>query len=275
MNAIYGTPLSHLNAFTVTGKDAVKFLQGQCTQDIESLAINTSAAGAFCTAKGRIVTNVWLHKKSEQCVWVICHQTTHAAIQKHLAKYVAFFRGTLIEPLPDNIKLFGYYDTKIASDENKTVFAVHPELSYVWLNTDRETLPSCHPDMPNESAWRAKEIAHKVLWLDDQQIEKWIPQNVSLDDVLGISYTKGCYTGQEVVARLHYKGASKKSLVAIQYEGSSISKDLVQQGKVIGDIIQQSPLNNGTIALAVIKTDALEHPISLGGTQQSPIQVLS
>lgn len=286
MSELLSTRLNHLSVLSVTGKDAVKFLQGQCTQDVAGLPIGETAAGAFCTAKGRVVSNVWLFKRADDCIWLLCHVTSAPILQTHLTKYIAFFRGTVLKSEAENFIGYGVsealFQKTVDSEEltdSAVAFKLTEQFRHIWLSTSDENqtiseLLKQHEEQ-DASRWQALETKQKLLWLDDKQVEQWIPQNISLDEMDGISFKKGCYTGQEVIARLHYKGQSKKRLYALAWSEQQDSTDKIYaQGKAIGELVQQAKTDQGYFGLAVLKTDSLDQPIYQDENQQFQIELL-
>lgn len=287
MSELLSTRLSHLAVLSVTGKDTVKFLQGQCTQNVAGLPIGMTSAGAFCTAKGRTVTNVWLLKRADDCIWMLCHATSAPILQAHLSKYIAFFRGTELKSEIDNYIGYGVnealYRQLVESNKlpsSAVAFNLNQQFHHIWLsiadkNQSILDLLNQHQEI-DITQWQAREIQQKLLWLDAEQVEQWIPQNISLDEMDGISFNKGCYTGQEVVARLHYKGQSKKRLYAVTWTEQADSADKVYaQGKSIGELIQQVKTDQRYFGLAVLKTDSLNQPIYRDENQQFQIELLN
>ena len=122
--------------------------------------------------------------------------------------------------------------------------------------------------------WQVQDIKENKLWLSAEQVERWIPQNVSLDDLGGISFKKGCYTGQEVIARLHFKGKSKKRLFAVQWASEASVSTVMTATGAIGDVIQQASVNGQSYALAVLKEDNISDVMYGDENQQLIIELL-
>ena len=276
--------LSHLEIIRIQGPDALKFLQGQCTQDVMKLTPEAAQPGAFCTAKGRTVTNCWLYAHQTDDVILVCHRDSAPLLAKHLSKYIAFFRGTQLHFEPQRYQLTGLFER--AEQLTNAINAAAVVLP--WFTT--RSLLCCDVQSSQaeqidqqlsqlqalpESHWQAEDIAQRCLWLDADQHERWIPQNYSLDELGGISFEKGCYTGQEVVARLHYKGQSKKQLFALTWQDTSAcGKEIFQHGKIVGDVLNQASTAQGQVALAIVKTDAINEPLWLDKEQQIAIELL-
>jgi folate-binding protein YgfZ len=284
--------LDHLGLLLLSGPDAIKFLQGQCTQDVSKLSSSKPLHGAFCTAKGRAITNVWFLKFNTQTptIGILCHQSSASALQKHLAKYLAFFRGTTLTYEPGRFHGYGFYGSSdllgdignlLSSEDSHIVSDWAPCRALAFLDsksTDFAQALSTITELKTieVSKWQIDDIREKRLWLSSDQIERWIPQNFSLDDLDGISFTKGCYTGQEVVARLHYKGQSKKRLFTLYWDETQYPdvKNIFSDGKNIGEIIESSTFNGKSYALAILKADQAEQVLFADENQQFEIQLL-
>lgn len=252
--------LDFLGLLSVTGKDAVKFLQGQCTQDISKLEPEKLTAGAFCTAKGRAITNVWLVRpaQSDECIYLLCHSSSAQPLLTHLKKYIPFFRGTTISDLSDVSRLVGSsalpaFDTALFTatlDDGRSITALDASQS-----EQAESL-----NLQPAELWQQQDIENKVLWLNEDHIEEFIPQNFSLDELGGISYKKGCYTGQEVIARLHFKGQSKKQLYRLSWPKTAgkTDSDIYDDKGIAGIIVQSVAKGERIEALAILKTSSIE-----------------
>ncbi|TCS39797.1 YgfZ/GcvT domain-containing protein [Reinekea marinisedimentorum] len=259
MSQITYTNLEFLGLLSVSGKDAVKFLQGQCTQDISKLETAKLTAGAFCTAKGRTVTNVWLVRptQSNECVHLLCHRTSAALLLAHLKKYIPFFRGTTITDLSDTVTLIGSNQQTSAATPAEPMFTAD-------LPDGRSIAAYAEPidglELQPAHQWQQQDVLNRVLWLSADMAEEFIPQNFSLDDLGGISYKKGCYTGQEVIARLHFKGQSKKRLYKLSWPQSANKSDanLYDDKGIAGTVVQSAADGDQVVALAVIKTSSID-----------------
>lgn len=285
MTEIHCSHLTHLNVIRIHGPDALKFLQGQCTQDVMTLTPDGAKPGAFCTAKGRTVTNCWLYARQQDDIFLICHADSAALLANHLKKYIPFFRGTQLSFEPDTYAAIGLYQTGLefpwVESEDAFTFPWDKTRTILWYRTHSETAKTLNTwlseseeiPLPN---WQANDIKQQIPWLDGEQFERWIPQNFSLDDLGGISFKKGCYTGQEVVARLHYKGQSKKRLFSITWQDDTIvSRQLYQNGKVVGDIINIANTEDGVIALTILKADAAGSGLWLDKEEQAAVELLN
>jgi len=291
MSELTAYPLEHLAVLTISGKDSVKFLQGQCTQDINLLIPERASPGAFCTAKGRTITNVWLIRTNdaEPVIHLCCHRSSAARLSAHLSQYIAFFRGTVLTDNSERFQGFGlmgpgsedWVKTLPSMPANHFRCQGPDERWLFWLDSHSElaqsVLDRLAPVLASDAnAWQVADIQNHILWLTAEQIEKWIPQNFSLDRQGGISFKKGCYTGQEVIARLHFKGASKKNLYRLQWDGQQVSSGgKIYHGKsAIGEIVQQAATSSSQVALAILKVDSSHGTLYADESQQIVVELL-
>lgn len=265
MSDITFCKLNHLGLLTVRGNDAIKFLQGQCTQDVQSLQPGIASAGAFCTAKGRAITTVRLaiHEGISDCVHLICHRSSADILMRHLQKYILFFRGTTIENQTEQFTAIGLGGAASATKAGE--LAAERNGFATAINDDRQLLFVENSQLPDltfspSSSWEKSDIEQSILWMDSEQTEKWIPQNFSLDETGGISFKKGCYTGQEVIARLHYKGQSKKKLFKVTWNGPTIENgaDIYGPKGPSGKVLQQIAVDDQNYALAILPAEQTE-----------------
>ncbi len=275
--------LDHLDTIRIHGPDALKFLQGQCTQDVLAIDIGTAQPGAFCTAKGRAVSNCWIYARNQEDIYLICNKLSAPILAKHLQKYIAFFRTTKLTYEPGHFKaegIWGEAPENLAGTDTAFVFRWDNDRQMLWYQTNSSTNKSLQEWLNRQSqttmeTWQAEDIRQQRLWLDDTQTEKWIPQNFSLDEAEGISFNKGCYTGQEVVARLHYKGQSKKRLYTISWSADfGKASSVYQEGRSVGDILNQVKTQDGVLALAILKSDSVNKPLWLDEIKQLSVQML-
>lgn len=282
MNELQDRELRHLSAIQLSGSDTLTFLQGQCTQDTSRLKRHTPVMGGFCNAKGRLISTVQMVLLDQEPTRVLLIGSRSGLVElaKHLKKYAPLFRKMAFEFDPESVHFYGIIGsalpTELVTDDTLTLIPWSAERSLLYSPE-----PLARPDTNNASVmtpsdWAYQDIIAHKLWLDDAQAALWIPQNVSLDTLDGVSFKKGCYTGQEVVARLHYKGQSKKRLFSLSFTADQEpeSSEVYSGDTRIGDVIQTAFHNGKGAALAVLKTDKTDQPLSIGKELQVPVQLL-
>lgn len=283
-------PLKHYGVIHLSGQDAAKFLQGQLTCDIREVENHGSRLGAHCNIKGGMLTLYRVMTIPGGFLLRLNHDCLTSALQA-LNKYIIFSKATA-EDVSQQFIGFGVMGTDSHSvvqrlnttlpeqiDEavqitGATVIKVAPERYEIWLDNDHSAdfLPllesTCTPGTLND--WYTAEISAGIPDLAPATQERFIPQMVNLQAIAGVSFNKGCYTGQEIVARLQYRGKLNRYMVA----GTAEVDRLPIPGDTLftpnkpgaGEVLQASWLHEGQTALiqaVVSKKEADEHSLHL------------
>ncbi len=214
--------IPHLAVLSIAGNDAARFLQGQITCNIHDTGINKSCFGAICTPKGRAIAVFVLVHQAEQFLLVM-PRTQLATVKNHLQKYVLRAHVSLTDrsdslcllgqwpgnPAPTPLLLTTPIDNgvSIALANRELVIAPFEQATAFWLALTGQGFKVAHP-----AWWRNADIKAGIPWLCPMTAEQYIPQMLNLDQIGGISFNKGCYTGQEIIARTHFLGHAKRAL---------------------------------------------------------------
>ncbi len=221
--------LSSLAFIVVDGEDSAKFLQGQLTSDIRSLLEYQAAIAGFCNAKGRVISTLLVVKTDKAFILILPASLVEKVYQK-LQMYILRSKVALSRQ-KKHMHLLGLENsvngiTEIDRDWSELLlqnddFAVVTlpytlERSLCIVDTAKASLPDRlletldQPDHDQE--WLYLDVLSGFPWFDEPQSESYTPQMLSLDVLGGVSFNKGCYTGQEVVARTHFLGKAKRHL---------------------------------------------------------------
>jgi hypothetical protein len=227
-------PITHLAVLMVSGKDADKLLQGQITCNVNDVTGIKSSLGALCNPKGRAITTFLLVKTGEDFLIVLPVELLET-VKKRLQMYVLRSDVTLTDssdqhcliglchPANPAEPLFATTQEEIivvnisATQSRSLVIAKADKAIALW--SDRADYQGFQPE--NSEQWRYLDIISGIPWLTTETSEQFIPQMLNLDLLGGISFNKGCYTGQEVVARTHYLGKTKRALFLAECDTSS------------------------------------------------------
>lgn len=274
-------PLPALGLLSITGVDAGAFLQGQLTADINALKPGDSTFAAHCDHKGRMHANGILY----------CHSSNHFFLQlpasilesahKALAKYAVFSKITL-ETVSDNLAAFGSTKQLKASDVNAEVLITIPSttLNVFWLNHQATSSNDFANQLAHQFAatwcspadWEQLMIKAGLGFIEAETAGEFIPQMLNLDQLGGISFNKGCYTGQEIIARMKYLGAVKRRCFRFTAKNVSANTELSistgspiyhNEQKLAGTVISSVQNSDAIIGLAVLKIDVLNTPLEL------------
>ena len=269
-------------ALRVSGEDAAAFLQGQATSDVLALKPGHIGCGAFCNPKGRVIANFRIGRQEQG--------------------FVLFVSADLIEPLGRRLQMFVLRSrVKLENLAGQAAVAGAFETSETpgyrrewpesWALKDASgrrigLLPldgSTHPE--NESrlaaAWELADIATGFARITSTTREEFLPQMLNLDWLGGIGLEKGCYTGQEIVARTHYLGQLKRRLFRFVLTGETAPMPGTPLATATGDnpaagqVVNARADGNGHIhGLAVVTLEAAEsHALLLGDAQGPQIQI--
>ena len=216
-------PLSHLGVIRVEGEDAAKFLNGQLTQDFALLGFDQARLAAFLSAKGRMQATFIGFKRSATEVLLVCSHDLLAPTLKRLSMFVMRAKAKLTDATGD-FALYGL--------AGETVAAVAGSNQPTWAKTDVGAATVVHlypadgqpralwvagvgtppPEGPalDPALWLWSEVRSGVATLTAPVVEAFVPQMLNYESVGGVNFKKGCYPGQEVVARSQFRGTLKR-----------------------------------------------------------------
>lgn len=218
-------------AFVLNGPDAEKFLQGQVTVNVSSLTADEYRPTAICDLKGRVNFGLWLKKYSPESIEVVVADDQRDALQAHIKKYGAFSKFQLNTAPPLYPAIVGGKASFSHNDEDVSI-----------------------------EQWQHTAINQGQAWITAQTAGLFQPQELRLHQRGGVDYDKGCYLGQEIIARLWFRAKPKHWLHLIR---AGIS-DVPAAGQQLADDIQvvnAIASGDGWQALVVAKPSALEDSI--------------
>lgn len=209
----------------VSGPDATTFLQGQLTCDVNALTSTPLFAG-YCNHKGRLIANFWIKAVDEG--------------------FALILPSNMFNLLEAPLKKFGAF-SKI-------------ELTRTDINSFTD-----NTNIVDDTTWHADNLTHGRVYIYPQTQLLFTPQMINLEKWGGVSFSKGCYVGQEIIARTQNLGKLKRHL----YRASSnalcaIGDDVLnKQNDVVGKIVEMTADNNTANLLAVIEDRAVDAVTSL------------
>ncbi|MDD0842777.1 CAF17-like 4Fe-4S cluster assembly/insertion protein YgfZ [Pseudomonas sp. Gutcm_11s] len=278
-DSAFFTPLNHESLLAVRGPDAAKFLQGQLTCNLNYLDERTSSLGARCTPKGRMISSFRILQDGDGYLLALASELFEAQLAD-LKKYAVFSKSTLADESASWVR-FGL------SGGDSALLALGLDLPQDADSVARGDgliairLPGGHAELwaPADQAERlrgqlAAQLREAPLndWLLGQvragigQVfgatrELFIPQMINLQAVGGVSFKKGCYTGQEIVARMQYLGKLKRRLQRLSLQADElpgIGTELFSpvHGSSVGEVVLAAQSEQGSELLAVLQEDA-------------------
>ncbi len=221
------TPLTHLGVIRVEGEDAAKFLHGQLTQDFVLLGASEARLAAFCSAKGRMLASFIGFRRGPTEILLLCSRDLLAPTLKRLGMFVLRAKARLSDAT-DQFRQHGLAGDTIALIANN----YHP----TWAKVDFDSQNLIHlppadgvprallvgpADAPLPPAlaaapalapelWAWGEVRSGVAFISAPVGEAFVPQMLNYESVGGVNFKKGCYPGQEVVARSQFRGTLKR-----------------------------------------------------------------
>jgi tRNA-modifying protein YgfZ len=217
------TPLPHLGLIRALGPDAAAFLQGQLTQDVASMSLADARLAAFCNARGRMQASFVVFKRSDEEFMLICSRDILPATLKRLSMFVLRAKARLSDATAE-FQLCGLVGSAIESvatparndwakadiDTKNVVFL--PQAGGVaraiWCAPADAALPDA-PALP-AGLWEWLEVQSGIAMITQPIFEAFVPQMLNYESVGGVNFKKGCYPGQEVVARSQFRGTIKR-----------------------------------------------------------------
>lgn len=198
----------------VEGPDALSFLQGQLTCDVASIAPETSTLGAHCDPKGRIISLFYLFIYRDSYYLLMPRSLIPKALEG-LKKYAIFFKATLHDE-SENLLIVGIKTKTLQTFANTATIAVTNERFILVgdLNSMQAAWQILAPKttVGTEQTWHQLQINHPFPIIYPETSRLFLPHELNLPALNAVSFSKGCYTGQEIIARMHYKGKLKKKM---------------------------------------------------------------
>ncbi len=226
------TPLTHLGLFDVIGPDAQTFLQGQLSCDLNEVAAGHSRLGAHCNIKGSMVSLCRL-MPVEGGFWLRTGNSILPQAQANLKKYMMFSKAQS-QDLSDQVVGLGIQGNTAAqrlselcgsapattgdcvASHNGVLIKVPGGRFEFWLPVaDAEPLLAqllSTAALADTNSWLLAEIRQGIPSLQPETLESFIPQMTNLQVFGGVSFAKGCYTGQEIITRLQHRGKLKRPM---------------------------------------------------------------
>jgi len=215
------------------GADAATFLQGQLTQDVIGLPAGEARLCGYCTAKGRLLASFVIWRMGEDSFGLLCSADLAAAVRKRLSMYV-LRASCRVDDASAEWSVFGLAGAaarQLADGARPWTARQHAGQWLIGLPA-AEAAPrgllvqptaAQAPTLPalDASAWSLLEVLSGVPRITAATAEQFVPQMVNFELVGGVHFQKGCYPGQEVVARSQYRGTIKRRMHLFATNGSA------------------------------------------------------
>lgn len=233
------TPLSHLGVIRAVGADAASFLHGQLSNDFALLQFDQARLAAFCTAKGRMLASFIGFKRSADEIVLICDRSLLAPTLKRLSMFVLRAQCKLSDATAD-FALYGlsgqaaeqYASAGAAPWALQQQGDAHVLTLYPAAGNPRSlwVAPAgVVPEGPalSESLWQWSEVQSGIATLSAPVVDAFVPQMLNYESLGGVNFKKGCYPGQEIVARSQFRGTLKRrAYVAHAEQALSVGQEV-------------------------------------------------
>lgn len=277
------TVLSEFSCLAVTGEDRHAFLHGQFINDLNHIEEPAAQISAWCNPKGQVITN-FLVINTGIAYLLIFKNELKEFVQKRLSLFI--MRSDVnIDDISESSPLLGLNDridfSEISTNISTTAGAVmaidgliiicHPDESGRYLMTGSiealsNSIPKLNSTLVSSHFWGLLDILSGMPWVSAITQEQFLPQMLNLDALKGLSYQKGCYPGQEVIARLHYRGEVKKRMRLIKSSTTLIAGEnlyISHSDTKVGTLINSCLHVDGYhYALAVVNIDPSTESLS-------------
>jgi len=259
--------LDHLASLHVTGKDATRFLHAQFTNDLERLPVGDWQYSGYCTPKGRLLAFMTILRQGDSEYRLIVDRSV---IDTFLPRLRMFVLRDDVTIEPDEGHIVGVMGTGNAS-------SMPAGLARIALDDQRAliigTAEAGEPDGADD--WILRDIEAGIPTITAATQEAFVPQMVNLDLIGAVNFKKGCYPGQEVVARVHYLGRTKQRMFLLNTSGNIDLKpgDKIDRagdpGNAAGTVVNSATDGSATRVLAVLQTRVVQEkePLQCGDTE--------
>jgi folate-binding protein YgfZ len=261
----------------VHGPQAQAFLQAQTMNDVAALAVGHWQWNGWLNAKGRVLALFALLRADEQRFLLVLPDADPAWLRAELARFV-FRSKVVLEPAPFTCAGECLHHAGPAAQAHVANVAD----GGWWLDLSGDALARRLWLLPQDEhgagpggsladAWREADLVHGWPRLGEAQRGLWTPHMLSLQRLSAFSLRKGCYPGQEIVARTHYLGQAKRGLRLFAAPGLREGAEVTApaDGRGVGAVVSLAA--SSTLALAVAAADAPEDGLACAGTALAPI----
>ncbi|MFN7855784.1 MAG: YgfZ/GcvT domain-containing protein [Acidovorax sp.] len=272
--------LSHLGVIRAQGEDAAKFLHGQLTQDFALLGMNEARLAAFLSAKGRMQASFIGFKRGADEVLLICSLDLLATTLKRLSMFVLRSKVKLTDATAQ-FALYGLAGEAAAAGLAQTPWAkadegdasvvrLYPadgQPRALWVAPVGAPAPA--GDALDPAQWHWSEVRSGIATLTSPVFEAFVPQMLNYESVGGVNFKKGCYPGQEVVARSQFRGTLKRrayiahATAQVQPGAEVFAIDDLEQP--CGTVVQAAAAPEGGMDVIVsMQISAADGPVQVG-----------
>lgn len=280
---MHTTLLPNLATVKVSGDDRATFLHGQLSNDINNLATNQACYATYNTPKGRVIANMLVLNRGNDLILILPKDLVDKTIGR--LKMFVLRAKVVFEPL-NNFSIAAELPQQASpiiaespthhfpAQENDQVWRITLPHQGILLVGPSTSLPNTQDETLHQ--WQQHEILSGYPWITAATSETAVAQMLNQHIIGSVHFKKGCYPGQEIIARAQYRGQVKRGLAIFETDGSiSVGETLLLNTEDVGTIINTAPANGHTLVLAVIKHAAAHSPLTTEkGTLLNPQSIL-
>ena len=276
------TPLTHLGVIRAQGDEAAKFLHGQLTQDFALLGPQQARLAAYLSPKGRMLASFIGCQRSATEVLLVCSRDLLAATLKRLSMFVLRTKVKLTDA-SDEFALYGLAGDALisiavsaypawakADFDDQILVHLYPALGQprgLWIAPQGSPAPQ--GQALDAALWAWGEVRSGVATLSAPLVETFVPQMLNYESVGGVNFKKGCYPGQEVVARSQFRGQLKRrTYLAHSPSALAVGAEIFtaeDAEQAVGLVVQSAPAPaGGWDALVCLQTHASSADLRAG-----------
>jgi len=254
-------PLHYLRLFSASGADAGDFLHGQLSADIAGMAPGEATLAAYCSVRGQVIAPILIQRRQSDWLLALEHTLAAQTIQR-MTRFI--LRAQVRFSALESFWLAGSLEDAAKIRTKEGIWLARPGLGY--------TITSQPPSDVNSGvrAWKQRELQHGLCWLQPETSERFLPQMLGLDDIGALSFSKGCYPGQEIIARARYLGKVKRHPVLLELEGNAVlpagrdctlsGADGTIEGSVLDSVCADGALTTVMVVAAIGDVDTESKP---------------
>jgi folate-binding protein YgfZ len=271
------------------GADAASFLQSQLTQDVEGLGDGDARLAGYCSPKGRLLASFIVWRLADDAFGLLCSADVAASVAKRLSMYVLRARCRIEDataawstfgvagssPLPwSAARHQPWHAQRLGESWLIGLPAVEGVPRWMLLRPAAETGALTLPVL-DERVWRLLEVASGVPRITAATAEQFVPQMINFERVGGVHFQKGCYPGQEVVARSQYRGTIKRRMHLFATSGSArAGQDVFHShdaAQPAGMVVDAADAQGRSVVLAEVKLASLDSGTLHVGVPDGPL----
>ena len=281
-------PISHLGVIRVQGDDAASFLHGQLTNDFALLDLHHARLAAFCSAKGRMQASFIGFKRAHDDILLVLSRDLLAQTLKRLSMFVLRAKAKLSDASAD-FHLQGLIGNAVPHSEQAPwalqsegdahIVHLYPaagQARALWIAPASTAAPTT---TLTAAQWLWSEVASGVATVSQPVYELFVPQMLNYESIGGVNFKKGCYPGQEVVARSQFRGTLKRRAFIVHAQAELQAGTEVfaasDAEQAAGTVVQAAPApQGGWEAIVSMQISAAPEALTAGSATGMPLTIL-